>query len=81
MDKVEYIFEHPEDDDTTFAVAFRIQMMHIFIATTLAVYRAGSLPGKAPNLERNYDTKHTYYMHNYFWTPDCLRPGKSANGP
>ena len=56
-------------------------MMHISIAVAPAVYRGGSLPEKAPNLERNHHAKHTYYMHKYLWPRDSLRPGISAYGP
>ena len=81
MDNGGYIFGHPEDCDATFAVSFWTHMMQISIALAPVVYHGGSLPGKAPNLERNYHANHTYYMHKYFWPRDCLRLGTCAYGP
>lgn len=45
------------------------------------VDKGGSVVGKAPNIDRDYEATHMYYMKKYFWPSHLRRPGIFSLGP
>lgn len=69
-----------DDTDESMIAAFWMQMAQITLASD-EVQRGGSLPGKSPNINRDYAAAHIHYTRKYFWPENLQRAGTDSFGP
>lgn len=69
------------EEEEAFAAAFWLQMIGMALSISAKKQKGVSLPGKSPNIDRDYARTHTYYMLKYFWPQNMRRPGTLQFGP
>lgn len=69
------------EDEEAFAVSLWLQMAAIATLDSTTRQPGGSLPGKSPNVDRDFAGAHQRYMLRYFWPSNMLRPSTLYKGP
>lgn len=67
-------------DHEEFAAALWFQMYSIALLSSKRRH-GGSVPGKSPNIYRDYYSAHQHYMVKYFWPITDMRPDRNQRGP
>lgn len=76
-----FLDERDAADEESFVVSFWFHMVGLACLEDTRRTSGGSIPGKSPNIYREYAGTHMFYMVKYFWPSDQARPGTSDRGP